>query len=57
MMNAGAQTNQHSEELRAEVNELRSTAARLTDQASRLLEKCAGLEDLIGVANIDANQL
>jgi hypothetical protein len=53
----GRRPNQHSEELRAEVNELSSTAARLIDQASRLLEKCAGLEDLIGVANIDANQL
>jgi hypothetical protein len=30
-----------SEELRAEINELRSTAARLQEQASRLVERRA----------------
>jgi len=38
MMNAVAQTKPTSEELRAEVMELRSTAARLIEQASRLVE-------------------
>jgi hypothetical protein len=47
MMNAVAQTTPTSEELCAEVNELRSTACRLTEQASRLMGKCAELEDLI----------
>ena len=46
-MNAVAQTKPTSEELCAEVNELRSTAARLIEQASRLMDKCAELEDLI----------
>jgi len=47
MMNAVAQTKPTSEELCAEVNELRSTAARLIEQASRLVERCAELEELI----------
>ena len=33
--------------LRAELQDLRSTAARLMEQASRLTERCAELEDLI----------
>jgi hypothetical protein len=32
--------------LRVEVKELRSTAARVIEQASRLVERCAELEDL-----------
>jgi len=47
MTNAMAQTKTTSEELRAELNDLRSTAARLIEQASRLMERCAELEDLI----------
>jgi hypothetical protein len=47
MMNAVVQTKPTSEELRTEVNELRSTAARLMEQASSLVERCAELEDLI----------
>ena len=47
MMNAMAQTKPTSEELRAELNNLRSTATRLIEQASRLMERCAELEDLI----------
>jgi hypothetical protein len=47
MMNAMAQTKPTSEELRAEVNELRLTTARLMEQASRLVERCAELEDRI----------
>jgi len=41
-----AQTKPTSEELRDEVNELRSTAAGLIEQASRLMERCAELEDI-----------
>src|SRR5215813_5888140 len=47
MTNAMAQTKTTSEELRAELNDLRSTAARLIEQAARLMERCAELEDLI----------
>jgi hypothetical protein len=46
MMNAVAQTKPTSEALRVEVKELRSTAARVIEQASRLVERCAELEDL-----------
>jgi hypothetical protein len=38
MMNAVGQTKPTSEELRGEVKELRSTAARLMEQASRLMK-------------------
>jgi len=47
MMNAMGQTKPTSEELRAELNDLRSTATRLIEQASRLMERCAELEDQI----------
>jgi hypothetical protein len=47
MMNPMAQTKPTSEELRAELNDLRSTATRLIEQASRLMERCAELEDQI----------
>jgi hypothetical protein len=47
MMNPMAQTKPTSEELRAELNDLRSTATRLIEQASRLMESCAELEDQI----------
>jgi hypothetical protein len=36
-----------SEELGAEINELRSMAARLQEQASCLVKRCAELEDII----------
>ena len=42
-----AQTKPTSEELCTEVKELGSTAARLIDQAFRLMERCAELEDRI----------
>ena len=42
-----AQTEPTSEELRNEVKDLRFTAARLIEQASRLMERCVELEDLI----------
>jgi len=41
MINAVPQTKPISEELRAKVDELRSTAARLMKQASRVVERCA----------------
>jgi len=47
MMNPMAQTKPTSEELHAELNDLRSTAIRLIEQASRLIERCAELEDQI----------
>ena len=47
MMNTMAQTKPTSEELRAELNDLRSTATRLIEQASCLMERCAELEDQI----------
>jgi hypothetical protein len=47
MVNWMGQTKPTSEELRAELQDLRSTAARLMEQASRLTERCAELEDLI----------
>jgi hypothetical protein len=47
MMTAMAQTKPTSEELRAELNDLGSTATRLIEQASRLMEKYADLEELI----------
>jgi len=47
MMNPMAQTRPMSEELRAELKDLRSTATRLIEQASCLTERCAELEDLI----------
>jgi hypothetical protein len=47
MMTAMAQTKPTSEELRAELNDLGSTATRLIEQASRLMEKYAELEELI----------
>jgi len=47
MMNAMAQTKPTSEELRAELKNLGSTATRLIEQASRLRERCAELEDLV----------
>jgi len=46
MMNPMAQTKPTSEELRAELNDLRSTATRMIEQAS-LMERCAELEDQI----------
>jgi len=42
-----AQTKPTSEELRAELKDLRSTATRLIEQDSRLTERCSELEDLI----------
>jgi len=47
MMNPMAQTKPTSEELRAELKDLRSTATRLIEQASRRMERCAELEDQI----------
>ena len=47
MTTAMAHTKPTSEELRAELNDLRSTATRLIEQASRLMEKYAELEELI----------
>ena len=47
MMNAMAQTKPTSEELRAELKDLRSTATRRMEQVSRLTERCAELEDLV----------
>ncbi len=47
MMSTMAQTKPASEELRAEVDKLRSTATHLIEQASRLMERRAELEDLI----------
>jgi len=47
IMNAMAQPKPTSEELRAELKDLRSTATRLIEQASRLAKRCAELEDLI----------
>ena len=47
MMKAVAQTKPTSGELRNEIEKLRSTAARLQEQASRLVKRCAELEDLI----------
>ena len=47
MMNPMAETTPTSEELRTELNDLRSTATRLIEQASRLMERCAELEDQI----------
>jgi len=55
MMNPVTQTKPTSEELREEVNELRSTAAHLIEQASRLMEPCAHREDLISRGTIRAN--
>ena len=46
-MNPIGQTKATSEELRAELNGLRSTATRLIEQDSRLMERCAELEDQI----------
>ena len=47
MMNPVAEAKPTSEELRDGVNELRSKGARQIEQASRLMEKRAHLEDLI----------
>ena len=47
MTTAMAHTKPRSEELRAELNDLRSTATRLIEQASSLMEKYAELEELI----------
>jgi len=47
MMKPMVQVKPTSGELRAEVDKLRSTATHLIEQASRLMEKCAELEDLI----------
>ena len=51
MMKAMAQPKPTSEELRAELKDLRSTATRLIEQASHRTERCAGT----GKSNVSRN--
>lgn len=57
MMNPMAQTKPTSEELRAELKDLRSTATLLIEQASRRMETCAELEDQIPSGNAKTHEI
>ena len=56
-MNPMAETKPTSEELRAELKDLRSTAARLIEQVSRRMERCAELEDQHISPNFKAHEI